>query len=512
MNRLLASIKPLWFLACVAVVIFAIHTATIRDYPACWFDEIEIMETGRSSVFERPVSWSVVMSPRSGTELGMQLPLFHYLAGSIQEALYRSTDSYIPSRLFFLLSLVSATLLLFGWLRCKGLSTTVALFVSCIFLVDPNVTICAHWYRPDLWGMSLLFASLILLHKAVDASSLQKSIIWVSVGAITALNFFFWITSVLFFPLLLIELWSTVPHRCQSLLKAVIMMVVGGVAMAAICLIPLYALIPVIIQNYLTGSEIGRVGQAITSDQTVYAQRLFDFIKIALRSPLVWTGAVLGCCFMLRRSTLHVVGFLVVCAFILATNVYHLRMVYLMPFLFLLLAVASQHMLEMRLRWLRNLVIVGLCATVGLYITISVIGMTYGATVSTTNYQSVTAALKENVGTGPLHVYLYDVEHEFYYSGRELGWSMYSYINRENVFEPSQSANLLNTLDAVVFTETLRPSVAQQAILHKNGFVKTADVRFPQTIEPVLRQKIASTIYAHGYPAFEVWKRQASAR
>ena len=154
---------PLATICAVGLIVFGIHLTTVADYPAGWFDEIEIIEMGRFSIFSPFPDWSVNLLPGTDGTLHPSAPLFHYLSGFLQESLYRLTGSFVPGRIFFLFSLPVAAILLFVWLRAKAIPASAALPTAILLLLDPNATICAHWYRPDLWTTSLAFASMILL-------------------------------------------------------------------------------------------------------------------------------------------------------------------------------------------------------------------------------------------------------------------------------------------------------------------------------------------------------------
>ena len=86
---------PLAFLLLAAIVASSIHMLTVGEYPPAWFDEIEIIEMGRFSVFDVKPEWSVNLLPASNGTLAPPSPYFHYLAGALLEALYRATGGFI---------------------------------------------------------------------------------------------------------------------------------------------------------------------------------------------------------------------------------------------------------------------------------------------------------------------------------------------------------------------------------------------------------------------------------
>lgn len=492
--------QALWVLGVCAFCVTAVHLLTIGDYPPAWFDEIEILEMGRFSIFDVHPEWSVNLVETAEGGLAAPLPYFHYLSGWVMETLYRLTGTFLWSRVLFLLSLPICALSLFGWLRVRQFPAGVSLLTALFFLLDPNATICAHWYRPDLWCMTFVFTSLVLI--ARSGQGRRRTLSLAAAGALLAVSVFFWITSALLVPLALLELWRLEDRRGRSFVAVGI----GGTLAASLLMVPLYRYVPEIVHQYATRSELASMGSAGPDLAGKVLANSFDFVKIALRSPFVWLMAVVGAV-VGRRSRLHLAYFLFLIAFMIATRVYHLRMVYLMPCLFLLAAEAIQAVACSVRPVVRNLgrgyVVLSLLAVFG----ISVVALTFAAWPEENTLRAFTDRLWRAVPGSAPKVYLMDMEHELYYAGRRLGWQMYSASPRAVVFN-GRHADFLAKIDAVAVT-SCEPKLTEADFkaIASAGFRKTTTISMPPAATGALKSKLAGTVYAHGYPSCEIWTR-----
>jgi len=485
-------------LALAAIGVFAIHALTAGEYPPAWFDEIEIIEMGRFSIFDIQPDWSVNLYIGSDGTLQVPLPMLHYLAGMMQELLYRTTGGFLCGRFVMLLSLSFCSMALFGWLRTKEFLPHVAFLTSLLFLCDPNASICAHWYRPDLWCMTIIFTALTIMAKT--AGTKRQLAGFASAGLLASTSVFFWITSVLFLPMVFIEAWLLTGKRSAKLSA----LFFGSATAAALLLIPLYRYIPDITNQFLTRSEVGSIGR--TTGAQKYLDNAFDFVKIAIRSPFSWCFAAIGLSF--RRFKAHAILFICLSLFMIATRVYHLRMVYLMPYIFLFTATALDRLLGARKTFIvRGGWLIATAALAGCF-GISVVALNYAAWPEQNTLPEFTKRLQAAIPAQSPRVYLMDMEHELYYAGRKLGWKMYSTTPRTIILN-GQHEEFLKKLDAVVVTE-MGPKLtgADKNALQRSGFRQTATFTMPPAATGFLKSKIATAVYAHGYPACEIWTRQ----
>lgn len=501
--------NPLAALAIMAVVVTGIHLLTIREYPPAWFDEIEILEMGRFSIFDVKPEWSVNLMPLPDGTLAPPCPYFHYLAGALLEALYRLTGGFICGRILMLMSLPCCAITLFAYLRAKAISPMVAFIIASIFLVDPNMTICAHWYRPDLWCMAMVFTSLTLIIRS-RASSRPTHILFVS-GILAATSLFFWITSILFMPLVLLEFFIAFGKKqdgkssCQ-VLPGFAALSIGGIVATAIILVPLFRFIPEIVDQYLSASEIGGVATVSDAPLSAAILRICDFAKIACRSPFTWFAATVGI-FLSRRQLAHSVIFAGLAAFLIATRVYHLRMVYLMPYVFLFTAMSVERLACSRSRIASALTKTYVVCALAFGVAISVVAMNFAAWPETNTLSLLSKKIKSSFAAEVSNVCLYDFEHELYYAGRQLGWRMYSTSSRNLILEEPYAA-ILDKMD-VVITSSMMPPLTDDMLrtLRAHGFKHKTFIEMPPSATGRIKPFLANIFYAHGYPSFTVWQK-----
>ena len=501
--------NPFAAVAATAFLVCCIHVLTVGEYPPAWFDEIEILEMGRFSIFDVKPDWSVNLLPMSGATLAPPSPCFHYLSGAILEALYRLTGGFICGRIFMLLSLPCCAFALLAYLREKGIRPIVAFTVALILLVDPNATICAHWYRPDLWCMAMVFLSLSLIMRS-RTSPRPALLLFVS-GAFAATSLFFWITSVLFMPLVLLEFCLAYRKSDDTrspirVLPCFIALSLGGAVATIILLAPLFKYIPEIIAQYLSTSEIGTVTTVTEAPLSAAIVRICDFIKIACRSPFTWFAAVIGV-FLSRHHLCNALLFAGIATFIVATRVYHLRMVYLMPYVFIFTAVTAEKLIRSRNRLVAVLSKTYFAGALVFGVVLSVAAMNFAAWPESNTLVLLTQKLKAAIPADGAKVCLMDFEHEFYYAGRQLGWNMYSTSTRNQMLEEPY-ATMLDKMDAVIVSAMLPPlSEEMVQTLRAHGFTNKTNIEMPPSATGRIKPFLASIFYAHGYPSFTVWRR-----
>lgn len=483
------------------ILVVSFHTTTLTTYPACWFDEVEIQELGRFSLFSPFPNWSVNLALTADGTFVPPLPVFHYLAGGIQEFLFQTTNSFAASRLFFLSGLCAATLFLFLWLRDRKIDPTAAFLSALLFSVCPNVTICAHWYRPDIWATAIALGALLLFSRKTKSSYMLG-------GFLLVFNAFFWITSLLFLPLAALLFFKKqgnpfTPGNQNHWFSAAGWIFLGAALALLLFLLPLYKWIPEILRHYFTHSELsGNQTSFQFADLTVRAK---DFLLIALRSPFVWLFAAFS---VLRPKRFLPEAFLlaILIGLLLATRVYHLRMIYLLPLVFLFFAHLPETFSNAIIR--NKIIPSAYLLSFLLYTALSVGCINFGANTGEPHFPELCASYQQVVPTPtnrPPRVFLYDQEHELYFFGRTLHWDLFSLSPRERLF--SVAPQTLASLDAILFTVPGAPTLNQTKILQEAGFQETAVI--PNKVPPSteFKGRIASAIYAHGYPECRVWRK-----
>lgn len=507
-KRLLEA-HPIWLLVAVCVIILPVHLATVGEYPAAWFDEIEILEMGRFSFFNVNPHWSVNMMPGLDGTLVPPMPYFHYLSGAVIEALYRLTGGFLCGRIFMLLSLPCCAVALYGYLRSKKVSVTAAVLVALLMLLDPNATVCAHWYRPDLWCLSFIYVAMALVVRSHKAR--HPYLLLIISGALSATSVFFWITSTLLLPLVVLEFILVYREKSADAsvpkaFSALCCMSAGGIAVSCLFLLPLFRYIPDIIHQYFSTSELATMTTPGDAPVVATVSRVLDFIKIACRSPFVW-GAALTWIAVSRKNVIHAIFFVLMIMFMISTRVYHLRMVYLMPYLFLFMAYALDCFVvhsEKKVIGFLSCVYVSVAMSFGLVV--SVVAMNYAGWPEENTLKLFSEKLGSVVTKTTPKVCLIDYEHELYYAGRSLGWEMYSTTDRNLIFrEPF--ADILAKMDAIVVTSAMSLSDKERQSVISRGFLQVAKVDMPPAATGAIKSRLAGIFYAHGYPSCEVWMK-----
>jgi hypothetical protein len=233
--------------------------------------------------------------------------------------------------------------------------------------------------------------------------------------------------------------------------------------------------------------------------------RLFDFVKIACRSPFTWFAAIIGV-FISRRNAIYGALFIATTAFILSTRVYHLRMVYLMPYVFLFAAISAERLLSSASKPVAALSRLFAAGALCFGFALSVGALNFAAWPESNTLALFTEKLKKAVTGNEPKVCLLDFEHECYYAGRSLGWRMYSTSLRTEILE-APYANFLDGMDAVVVSTMLPLSDAERQVIADRGFEIADTVEMPPAATGKLKSRLAAIFYAHGYPSCEVWRK-----
>jgi hypothetical protein len=419
--------------------------------------------------------------------------------------MYRLTGGFIASRIIMLLSLPVCALLTFLWLKEKKYGITAALATSLLLLVDPNATICVRWYRPDIWCVCSILLSSLLISKSKSSS--RPSMLLMFAGGLGALAFFFWITSILILPVIFLELYDNRSAAgTRAFFKSLMIIVFGSIITTAVLLLPLCPYIPDIVNQYLKKSEIATLTTSQNASVAMVFARMNDFIKISLRSPFVWSAAVAGI-FIRRKYAAYTIAFTATVVFIILTRVYHLRMIYLIPYLFLFTAAFVEHFISSSQKILsmsaRLFSIGALCFG----FLLSVVALNYAAWPEKNTLPIFTDKLKQAIPMIEPNVCILDFEHECYYAGRSLGWKMYSTSQRTLVLK-KEYIKFLDQMDAVIISSALTDITDQDKnTLAAQGFVRTDTIDMPPAATGMFKTKLANIFYAHGYPSCEIWKR-----
>lgn len=491
------------YLFLAGVLVTTLHMLSVRTYPRCWYDEVSIVECARISVFDIGCEYSTEMVMEDGVPKSPG-PLFHYISGVVQECLWRLTDDWIPARIFYLFSLLFGSCALWSYLREKDVGRPVAAVVSLSFLVDPILTADAHWYRPDVYAVALLFVTLtgVARLRRMDG----RMAVWVALacGGLCAVGVAFWICFGLFAPLVVGELLlSTKGLRVGRRLALLSVLAIGALMMTAVLLIPMAGHLLELATRYLGQSEIGTVGQV----GGTFADRIVNFGRIMIRTPLLLVAAAFAL-FRAGHFAHHAVTLTLLTALLLSTRVHSYRVVYLMPMLFVLAAAALENGLRRERRLTHVFSMLMLFYGLAFAVVLNFAGFVPGDPCA-----EQTEALA-NVVTGERpRVYLYDAERNLYNSGRKLGWRMFriatlTHESPDLIFATDRSLALLRTLDYVLYSTGREPDAREVEILKANGFRKIAEIRPRRYDFGRVKAALRSLFYAKDYEPVFVFKRR----
>ena len=511
----LFNIRHFASLLIFACIVLCIHFTTVKHYPICWLDEVDIIETGRFSTYDQHPNWSINLLPSKSNQLSPP-PYFHYLGGALLETVYRMTGNFVAVRITAMMGLLPATLLLYVWLRKKKFTPLIAWITAMLFMADPNVSVGLHWYRIDLWAFALTFSCFILVDSARGKNDRIQYRVLCLIGALMILEALFWITSVMHWIFILAEILA-LAHTEQWPLKkywrAALAGVCGAIFMLTICLIPIYQEIAQTINVYLTQTEVGATLSRVSNAHGLFThewlERMILFIKLIIRTPFVWFGVILGI-FSCRKYPFHTIALLIASIIVMSTQVYHNRVNYLTPMVLFFFALGLGSFLNSKIKAFRILSGLFIVSSFVYAYGLSVIGMNYFAQPCTmeNTYDVFEQKLACVVGTGPKRVYTFT--YAPYHVGRKLGWRMYSFLpgRPETLFTKSLSANLIEHLDYILVGDDYPLTDEQKQFFVNHHFTILQRIQMPVDYPTGLMKTMRTIIYARGYPSFTVWAKK----
>ena len=463
-----ATDKALWFTCVFAAAIFALHATTLLWYPECWLDEVTIREYGVAAMGGRPLA-------------GEQHALF-YGAGLLSNALFEASGSAWPNRVASLMGLPLMTLLMFAWLR-KRFSGVVSAACACLFCVDALVLVGAKWGRPDLLGMSLVMAAVLSVGNTGGWRGATVA------GALCGAAFTWWPATVVLMPLVAAETAASRGFG-RKLATAAACGALGFAIFQTVSIVALLA----------TGTELQRLLQQTVSmtelkdylspEATVnvtwaaVTSRARLFLSLILRSPITLLLTVVGVGVSVRRRGWHVGGLAISAAVVLSSHVYHARVSYLAPFMFLFVTEA------MSVAWGRKAAWAGMAYGVALALAINCCAVPRHGDVLPSDL--IRELRGSGIGRGAS---VGITEYGVHDAGKKLGWVMTSTLPADGyaLLTPETLAGL----DAVVTAGSV-PESAKSA-LESAGFALLLKTK----ASPYTRWR--EIFYARGNAAYAVW-------
>lgn len=409
-----------WRIWCLtALIAVTIFSFTLTSAVPVWIDESMIVEYGRVALaHEQPV---FAFHQRSDS----LRPMYSYaLLGSIlQEMAYRVTaPSNLGPRLTALMGQLAAFGFLIYYLLLYGLNTRFSFLIGLAFLIDPLCDIGWRGGRVDAWAFAFLFASLSAVRLAPALSDRDRGAtprVWLCVflgGAAASAGFLCWSSFAMFSPLIIFELGALV-RRQREFLIPMCSFAAGGLLVAAAIVAPFR-------REFFYGIADAGFLTMMQSHMTRadgIGAKIRDLIISFAQTPIVVAAGL--CALARKRNRLLLTGFLIALVFVFETKVYRLRVLYVLPYLYL--AVASLCCQDgdrpAGFPWRR----VGgwalsLMLFAGLGFTVAGTTLSGLSDRSGKNPLALIEPSRSAVGSGPIRVYM--TEPDLYFAGRALGW------------------------------------------------------------------------------------------
>ena len=444
----------------------------------------------------------------------------YYLGGSLQELAFRlAGGSNAGPRLFSLLGAVFAGTAMMGWLLRRGSAPVIGLACSLILLWDPLFTPTYRFARLEGWVFGFIFTACwgIRIAAASKAGSLRSKGSAIIAGACLALAGLFWASAVLLLPLVFYEvldpfLAGPVRTSWRIILGIFLRLLVAGGTVLLMAMLPVWPAVWTSIQDLRTDLAYSS-GMPTTLDPVVVVLNSFK------HSP--WIPAI-GIISLLRpKCRMLGLCFLVALAGVSLTSPYTNRVVYLLPYLILAVALLADTALSVEsvqldrepARDSRNRLVrtVGACLQAILPLrsrassllqldraglgfphsarrTLVMLGLalalvwaplvTFGGGRYTwsalcrreaTSPDRIMEMARQAIGPGAARVYFPLDTYEFYYAGRKLGWKQFLFYD-EPVATEEERLELLKTMDFAILPEDDPLSREQGQLLRQHGF------------------------------------------
>ena len=437
-------------------VLFAvgIYVLTMRTSPIVWQDEVQIIDWGRNQMPGADNSWGM-----SWLTTGRPAMFLCYLGCVLQEVGYRvANGDPAGPRAVALLGAILASAAMLGWLRARGVDAGAALACSLIFILDPVFAQGYRGARVDAWAMGFMMLALLAIRAMLVNKCRHEAATWkprvghLLAAVCVAISGLFWVSAILLVPLLIHELLCDrgcdgKPHVVGNRwlgVRDVIWVGAFAVGFFALLLIPIWQDIYKAVAD-LTGK---------TSERVVHRSSFTDFkaafIGTFQYNPWALVGGCIGL-LVLRRWPLGL-AFLLAVAGVLTTSLYIHRAVYILPYLYLSIALVADRCLQSSQRRVGRRI--SGCVLVFMLVWSCVV--TLGARTlkaiqqrQTRDPQQMFDLASRTIGPGSHRVYLDNWDG--YYAGRKMGWKLFRFYD-DVPADTKDWKDLLSTMDFAMYS------------------------------------------------------------
>lgn len=435
----------IWF-SCVLIVV-VIQSITIDVAPYLHKDEFLIVDLGRIILFPQ-TDWAITWL----TKVDSPVLLTSYLGPVFQELSFRIIGELGP-RISGLAGAILASASMIFYLLARGTTKIAALVLSLIFLLDPLFVQSYTMGRVDGWAIaSCITACCVLASSDHSLSNKQIKFRLFIAGALGVFGFFIWPSSIFLFPLIAYEL-TLLCLKQQKPLIPLFWFTTGGILTTILIISPIAVRIAEQFSQMIDGLAVnvnsGPEGSAPIMQR--YYTSLLELFRVLKFTPLLVLFAVFGL-ILKKEIGLLLVSFLTVLSIVI-TVVYNHRLIYLLPYLIVSVALfyKSSALIHKPKEYnffrshlpLVILLVWSVGLSVGLRTVLAVNEM------AERDRNLIFKAAKSMIGNGN-HTVL-TTSNEFYYSGRTLGWKMYApYLSVAQPASFTQIMKILHRVDFVI--------------------------------------------------------------
>lgn len=519
-----------WFLLVLTAV--AVQALTVDILPSVQQDDALVTDYGRLTL-EPASDWGVTWLVAHNKPL----LLWTYVGPLLAEISFRlGGPSGTGTRIMALIGGAAAAGMALLWLRSRKIPLFAAMGLATALLLDPLFTYSQRMARVDSWVIAFCLGACYLLRISARRDPRRAIMCRLGAGALIGLASLTWPSALLLFPLTALELLTVVPftRRNSRQIRAIVCWVLAGAILAlVILLVPVRKNVEILLGDLSTmvSQNVGTsrtLLQQLTAilDPSLWLKSVKTFGK--LLAPFLPLLAIFGVVYRRDKGLILVsAGALVL---IFSTLVYEFRLLYLLPYC---IALAGGLFLPRTpvSRWCRmpeaGLVMIVLWAG---FVSLGLRSALAWDKDGVNSRERIFQAARSAIGAGEHKVFL-GFTFELYYSGRSLGWKIYTpyvYFNyntdgawtREMEYEPrARFVELLSGMDYAVFHQSkITPSLEQQlkraGLQYRRTIVVNEEFRRPVYSKPESRTQSAVLWFLRGEPSYGpyiVYARNATA-
>ena len=404
---------------CVLTVV-CIYSMTMDVAPFLHKDEFMIVDLGRI-VLNPQTEWSITWL----TSKDAPVLLGSYLGPVLQEMTYQTLGEFGP-RISALTGAVAASVLMLKYLLVKGTTQNAAFVLSLVFFLDPLFVQGYSMGRVDGWAIAVCIGSCYVLANSKNSTMSVRQASYTA-GALSIVAFFIWPSAVILFPLIVFEL--LLAHDSGSRLRvSVLPFILGCFICTIVIVLPIAPRILAQFSDMVDGLIVNlRYGSgASSSTLNDYLASFVEMLRVVKFSLALVLGAILS--LILKKQTWLLIVTSIAASIILLTLVYIHRVMYLIPYLVLFVAALHRKTTTPVNNSKLHEFAAGRIPLIFLLIWSAGLSLGVRTALAFDGREErarslVFDAANKMIGPGDFSVMS---TNEFYYSGRALGWKMYS--------------------------------------------------------------------------------------